>query len=161
VLHVELSLVNLGETNAGEVKMICESSSHITEEWLQKEYREVFSGLGTIPGEYDIEVKKSVAPIQHRPHRTPLLINDGVIEKIKELETTGVISRVDGPTSWISSMVAVRKSSGKMRICIDPKDLNKAIKWNMYPIPIIEEVLPKLEQTKCFSLLDAKDGFYK
>jgi len=64
------------------------------------------------------------------------------------------------PTEWISSMVTVAKP-GKIRICLDPQDLNKAIKRPKYQMPTLEEVLPKLNNTKVFSTLDAKDGFYQ
>ena len=89
------------------------------------------------------------------------MMRDDVITKLKELEDAGVISRVDEPTEWISSQVALRKPNGTVRLCIDPKDLNRAIIRNHYPIPTLEDVLPKLTKAKCFSLLDAKDGFFQ
>ena len=46
-----------------------------------------------------------------------------------------------------------------MRICLDPMDLNKAIKRNHFRMPTLDDVLPQLKQAKVFSLLDAKDGF--
>ena len=55
-------------------------------------------------------------------------------------------------------MVAIRKP-GKLRICIDPKDLNKTLKRNHYLMPTIEDILPSLAKAKVFSVLDAKDGF--
>ncbi|KAL9964865.1 hypothetical protein ACROYT_G028567 [Oculina patagonica] len=58
-------------------------------------------------------------------------------------------------------MVAIRKPSGKLRICIDPKDLNQALKRSHYPMPTIEEVLLRLSNAKVFSVLDAKDGFWQ
>ena len=57
-------------------------------------------------------------------------------------------------------MVTVVKP-GKLRICIDPRDLNKAIRHPKYQMPILEEVLPNLANAKIFSVLDAKDGFYQ
>ena len=48
----------------------------------------------------------------------------------------------------------------KLRICIDPKDLNKALKRSHYPLPTIDEVLPQLTKAKVFSILDAKNGFW-
>jgi hypothetical protein len=131
----------------------------ISSESLAEEYPEVFDGLGRIPGEYEIEIDQSITPVQHRPRRIPVMIKEDVITKIRQLESAGVVSRVDIPTSWISSLVAVRKQNKQVRICLDPKDLNRAIRRNKYPIPTIEDVLPKLEKAKCFSLLDAKDGF--
>jgi len=54
-------------------------------------------------------------------------------------------------------MVIVKKPN-KLRICLDPKDLKKAIKRSHYPIPTIDNILPQLSKAKVFSVLDAKDG---
>ena len=56
-------------------------------------------------------------------------------------------------------MVPVVKPE-KLRICLDPSDLNKAIKRSHYPLPTIEDLLPKLCNTRCFSVLDATNGFW-
>ena len=50
---------------------------------------------------------------------------------------------------------------GKIKLCIDPKDLNKAIKRPHYPLPTIENILPKLTNAKVFSVLDAQKGFWQ
>ncbi len=74
------------------------------------------------------------------------------------MEDNGHITKVTEPTHWVSSMV-VSERKGKLRICIDPKDLNKAIKREHYPIKTIEEVISTIEDAKVFSCLDAKSGF--
>ena len=81
-------------------------------------------------------------------------------QKIDEMEEKGIIAKVDKPTAWISSLVAVVKPN-KVRVCIDPRDLNKAIQRPKYQIPTLEEVLPELAEAKIFSVLDAKDGFHQ
>ena len=67
----------------------------------------------------------------------------------------GILKEVNQPTNWVSSFVAVKKP-GK---CIDPKDLNKALKRNHYYIKTLDDILPNL--TKVFSVLDAKDGYHQ
>ena len=57
-------------------------------------------------------------------------------------------------------MLAVPKKNGKIRICLDPKDLNKAILRENYPIPTIEDIASRLHGAKVFSVLDAKNGFW-
>ena len=57
-------------------------------------------------------------------------------------------------------MVVVAKP-GKIRICLDTKDLNEAVKRPKYQMPTLEEVLPKLSKAKVFTTLDVKDGFYQ
>jgi hypothetical protein len=52
------------------------------------------------------------------------------------------------PTDWVSSLVIVKKPSGKIRLCIDPEPLNKALKRYHYPLPIIEDLLPELSKAK-------------
>ena len=67
---------------------------------------------------------------------------------------------MDEPTDWVSSIVLVEKGT-KLRMCLDPRDLNKAIKRPHYPLPVIEDMLPDLSQAKFFTVLDLKDGFWQ
>lgn len=60
----------------------------------------------------------------------------------------------------MSSLVVVKKPSGKIRICIDPKPLNQALKRSLYLLPVIEDVLPKLGNAKIFTVCDIKNGFW-
>ena len=145
----------------GETVHSVQTKEKVTREWLTQNYDDIFKGLGLMPGEYEIKIDKSVPPVQHRPRRTPIMMKDDVIKKLRDLEKAGVVSKVDEPTEWISSQVALRKPNGTIRLCIDPKDLNRAIIRNHYPIPTLEDVLPQLSRAKCFSLLDAKDGFFQ
>ena len=46
-----------------------------------------------------------------------------------------------------------------VRVCLDPRDLNKAIRRNHFHLPTLDDVLPRLKGARVFSLLDAKDGF--
>ncbi|KAL9970565.1 hypothetical protein ACROYT_G022964 [Oculina patagonica] len=116
--------------------------------------------LCSIPSEYHIEVDPDIKPVQHAPRRVPVPLKARLKEKIAEMEKQGIIVRETEPTDWISSLVAVQKP-GKLRVCIDPRDLNRAIKRPKYPMPTVEEVLPKLANAKVFTVLDAKDGFHQ
>ena len=58
-------------------------------------------------------------------------------------------------------MVAVRNPFGKLRICIDPKDLNRALQRPHYSIPTINEISLRLANAKIFSVLNAKEGFWQ
>ena len=76
------------------------------------------------------------------------------------MEQTGVIVRQTEPTDWVNSMVAVVKPN-KIRICIDPRDLNKAIQRDHLPMMTIEEVVAGMPQAKVFSVLDATSGYWQ
>ena len=86
---------------------------------ILNDYKEVFTGLGCLPGEYHIEIDPSVKPVQHAPRRVPVPLRTKFKAKITEMEKKGVIARVTEPTDWISSIVTVQLND-KLRICIDP-----------------------------------------
>jgi hypothetical protein len=54
-------------------------------------------------------------------------------------------------------MVAVQKSDGRLRICLDPKDLNQAIQREHYPLPTLEEIAIHLYGAKVFTVLDVRN----
>jgi hypothetical protein len=77
------------------------------------------------------------------------------------MEANGIIQKVDGPTVWVNSMVVNEKRSGKLRICIDPRDLNKAILREHYQLPTQQEITSRLTGAKYFGKLDATSGFWQ
>jgi len=97
---------------------------------------------------------------EHQPCRVLIPIQQQLKAKPQELVDQGILTTVTEPTDWISSLVINKKKSGQLRICIDPKDLNKGLKRAKYSMRTLEEVLPKLANAKVFSVLDAKDDFY-
>ena len=70
------------------------------------------------------------------------------------MEQKGIIAKVDKPTAWISSLVAVVKPN-KVRVCIDPRKATQRCKYQLL------RILPQLAEAKIFSVLDAKDGFHQ
>ena len=76
------------------------------------------------------------------PRRVPVPLKSNLKEKIDEMEKQGIIVKETKPTGWISSLVAVQKP-GKLRMWIEPLDLNRAIKRPKYQMPTVVEVLLK------------------
>ena len=98
--------------------------------------------------------------MKHVPRKVPVFMKARLKEELDRLVELQVIAPVKEPTDWISSMICVKKPN-KLRICLDPKDLNKAIKRPNYPIPNLDDVLAKLSKAKFFSVVDCKDGFWQ
>lgn len=48
-------------------------------------------------------------------------------------------------------MVLIKRNE-KMRICLDPEDLNAVLQRSHYQIPTIDEILPNLAKAKFFLL---------
>ena len=67
----------------------------------------------------------------------------------------------DEYTPWISSAVVTPKSNGSMRVCLDPRDLNKAIKCNRHYVRSVDDIIPKVAGATHFSILDARSGYWQ
>ena len=144
-----------------EAESVCmaEATQSLTKETILKDYKDLFSGIGALPGVYDIELDDSVPPVQNRPCRIPHTMRAAVQEKLQTMEKDGWIAKVDTPTEWISNLTAVWKADkAQVRVCLDPCDLNRAIKRSHFNMPTLDDVLPTLNNAKVFSLLDVKDG---
>ena len=81
--------------------------------------------------------------------------------ELDSMERMGIITKVEQPTQWVSPIVVVKKPNGDVRICLDPLDLNKAVKREHYPLRTVEEVAATLAEARVFSALDAISGFYQ
>ncbi|GFS92977.1 retrovirus-related Pol polyprotein from transposon 17.6 [Trichonephila clavipes] len=81
-------------------------------------------------------------PVQ--PRKVPLAIHNKVKEELSNMVEAGIISKVEEPTEWVSNMVVIT-SPKKLRICLDPRPLNKAIQRPHYPIPTANALITKLQ----------------
>ena len=146
------------------VTLNCAVSEHPpplnSKEDLQRLYPDCFKGIGKFRETFHITLDPAVTPVVHAPRRCPIHIKDDVRNEINQMVELGVIEKVEVPTDWVSSIVYSRKSNGKLRICLDPKDLNTAIKRPHYPTPTLEEITHKLAGSMIFSKLDARHGYW-
>ena len=82
-------------------------------------------------------------------------------ETLQSLVNQDVIISVTTPTPWISSMVVVPKANDtQLRICLDPRNLNRAVQRENYPLPTIEDIATRLHGAKVFTKLDVRNGFW-
>ncbi|KAI0241775.1 hypothetical protein LSAT2_018988, partial [Lamellibrachia satsuma] len=55
-------------------------------------------------------------------------------------ERDGIVADVEQPTPWVNNLVITEKRNGSLRLCLDPKPLNRAIKREQFEIPTPEDV---------------------
>jgi hypothetical protein len=120
---------------------------------------DVFEGTGCLPGVYRLETDPSVKPVVHPPRKIPITLRDKLKIELDRLTDRKIIVPVTEPTQWVNYLVIVEKSNSKLRICLDPRDLNKAIQQSHYPMSTVEQLLPDLKNAKVFSVADAKNRF--
>ena len=71
----------------------------------------------------------------------------------------GIIHRVSEPTESVNSLVYFRKSNSRFRLCLECKDLNRAIMWCHWKTPIMEELVHKISDAKNFSKQNTKNEY--
>jgi hypothetical protein len=64
-------------------------------------------------------------------------------------------------TIWLSPIIVVPKKNDKLRIYIDFKKLNVAIKKDPYPLPFTQEVLSIVARYEAYSFLDGYLGYHQ
>ncbi|KAL6471877.1 hypothetical protein MHYP_G00205270 [Metynnis hypsauchen] len=159
-----MDLVRIQRENILAIDDIVTVAGDDKEPWdmshIQREYYDVFEGDGCLEGTYHIEVDPSIRPVQLPKHRVPVSLMTPLKEELRNLQERRIIAPVEKSTEWISSMVVVKKTSGKLRICVDPRPLNSALKRQHFPLPTIDEVLPDLTKARVFTVCDVKNGFW-
>ena len=93
--------------------------------------------------------------------KIPVPMQDKVKAELTRMVNLGVITPVTDPIEWVSSMVATHKKNSDDRLCIDPRDLNKAMKRPHHPLRTIEEAAAQMPNSTVFSVLDAKCSFWQ
>ena len=76
------------------------------------------------------------------------------------MEALGVITHVDQPTYWVSLITYVQKANGELCLCLDPRDLNRAIHCNHHKMPTVKEVAHKFANSHYFTKLNAHHGYW-
>ena len=62
---------------------------------------------------------------------------------------------------WVNSLVVVENPDVSLRLCLDPRDLNKAIKREHFQLPTFEDISTRLAAATHFTKLDAKKGYWQ
>lgn len=168
-INLEFQIVEAGNNSPAilgleackKLKLIKRINEVKSVENLTIEFKDVFEGVGCLQNEHKIIIKENSVPVVYNARKIPLSIKNDLKKELDNLEKLEIIEKVDEPTDWVHPMVVVRKPNGKIRICLDPVELNKVIKREFFQIPTVEELLTELSGAKVFSILDANQGFYQ
>lgn len=135
-----------------------------------RNYKEIFEIKSTEFKEFEafdmepvrLKLRKDVVPTQIRYTNIPFHMRDEATAQITELVKLGIIEEVEdySKVTWISSMLAVIKPNGKIRIVVDFRGLNKAIIKEPCGMPTLEEIISKLANCEVFSTIDLTNAFY-
>lgn len=110
-----------------------------------------------------LHIDENVKPTQQPHRRIPFNVRGQVKDEVEKMLKMDIIEAVEGPTSWISPIVIVPKtnSADKIRICVDMREANTAIKRERIVIPTLEEINAIVNGSKHFSKIDLKAGYHQ
>ena len=139
---------------------------------ILSQYSGCFESIGHFPGDpYKFNLKPEHKPAQHAPRKVPIHLEATFKEKIKFLVQQGILEEVKEHTDWVNSYVIVEKDTGnhhspnhtvkkKLRICLDPRDLNEALEREPYHTRSVDEITTKLQGMTIFTIVDFKKGYW-
>lgn len=123
--------------------------------------KDIFKGIGCVKGfKYDIDLKENPRLITQPPRKIPYALKNAVKTELDRMTKMDIIEPITEPTPAVSPMVIVRQK-GKIRICIDPSNINQIVKRRHYPLKTLEEIAANIINSKWFTLLDCKKGFWQ
>ena len=99
----------------------------VAEKEILEQYGNSFEGVGCFQSECHITVDAALPPVLYRPRRVPEALEESLSKELDSLVTEGILAKITEPTDWVNFLVCVTKSNGALRLCLDPKDLNRAI----------------------------------
>jgi len=121
-----------------------------------------FGGIGKVQNkEVKLHIDPEVASRQQPHRRIPFFVREDVEKELERLEKLDIIEKVEGPTPWVSPIVTVPKKSGEVRICVDMREANKAIKGEKHLMPTIDDLIVDLNGATHFSTLDLPSGYHQ
>ncbi|RVW53505.1 Retrovirus-related Pol polyprotein from transposon 297 [Vitis vinifera] len=81
-----------------------------------------------------------------------------VKEEIQKQFSVGFLSVVEYP-EWLANVVPIPKKDGKVRVCVDFQDLNKASPKNDFPLPHIDMLVDSTAGHLMLSFMDGFSGY--
>ena len=133
-------------------------------ETILNKYQGLFQGIGCLKTkEIKLHIDKSVQPVALRHRRIAFHLRPKVEEELRKLKKEGIIERVEGPTPWVSPIVVTRKPKqpGEVRICIDMRLPNVAIKRERHLTPTVDDIICDLSGASWFSKMDLRAGYHQ
>ena len=143
-------MVNLGTDNEKKkVKIGSSLDSSAKKEIvdLLKEYVDIFAwsyqdmpSLSTEIVEHQLPMRPECKPVQQKLKRVKSEMLLKIKQEVKKQLDAGFLEVAKYP-EWVANIVPVPKKDGKVRMCVDYRDLNRASPKDNFPLPHIDTLV--------------------
>ena len=127
------------------------------------EFEDVFDQSNNVPAKHfthRIQWREDATPVQHKVRNIPLSVQPALSEEIQRLQNGGIIEPIEA-SKWVSPIVVARKPNGKIRMCVDLRDVNSKIIVETHPLPNINEMLMTLDESEIYTTLDLSSAYHQ
>ncbi len=131
---------------------------------LMLKYPNITKGIGKLKNiQIKLHIDDTVKPVIQPHRRIPFHIRKKVDKELQLLEDQGIIENVEGPTPWVSPIVAMPKPKNpeKIRICVDMRLPNQAVCRERHISPTVDDIIHDLNGAVMFSKLDLNSGYHQ
>ncbi|XP_072060327.1 uncharacterized protein [Arachis hypogaea] len=115
-------------------------------------------GLDRSLMEHRLALKLNARPMKQTPRHFAPKINVKIKEEIECLIKAKSI-RTASYVEWVLNIVPVMKKNGKLRVCIDFRDLNNASLKDEYFMPIADMLINSAAENEILSFMDGYSGY--
>ena len=126
-------------------------------------YKELFKEPKYLPPKRDIQHEIQLQSNAHIlnicMYRMSVIENEEIMKQIHELVDKGFIRPSYSPSG--PPIILVPKKDITWRMCVDFRALNKITIKNMYPLPIIDDLLDQIKNVVYFTKLDLRSGYHQ
>ncbi|XP_058763854.1 uncharacterized protein LOC131637289 [Vicia villosa] len=161
--HEAIEIINLGnEAEPKEIKIGATLEESVKQRLIKllHEHKDIFAwsyrdmpGLDTDIVVHKLPLKEGCSPVRQKLRRTRPDMADKIREEVLKQFDAGFLAVADYPP-WIANIVPVPKKGGKVRMCVDYRDLNKASPKDDFPLPHIDVLVDNTAQASVFSFMD-------
>ncbi|XP_015077101.1 uncharacterized protein LOC107021042 [Solanum pennellii] len=166
----ETEVFNLGTPEeVKEIKIRIHVDPNIRDDIIQVliEYKDVFAwsyedmpGLSADLVVHKLPIHPDFPPVQQKQRKFKTDMSDKIKEEIMK-QLNAKVTRVVQYTTWLSNVVPVAKKDGKIRVCVDYRDLNKASPKDNFPLPNIHILVDNCAKHEIQSFMDCYAGYHQ
>ena len=132
---------------------------------MLKEFKDVFAwsyqdmpGLDTDIVQHKLPFKEECPPVKQKLRRMKPKMSLKIKEEVKKQFDAGFLAVAKYP-QWVANIVPVPKKDGKVRMCVDYRDLNRASPKDNFPLPHIDILVDNTARFSLFSFMDGFSGY--
>ena len=129
---------------------------------IHETFGDIFNDTGCFEGTFSLQVKPNSKPYQVSPRHVAYALQKPFREELECIQKMDIITPlgVDEMAEWCNSFVLVPKANGKVRLCLDPVQLNQALIRLIHRGPTLDDILPRINNMQYMSIINVSSGYH-